>query len=178
MPDLPNGPNRDSQPAFVPHIVDVEASGFGSRSYPIEIGLALASGKRYCALVAPQPEWTHWDSDAQKLHGLSREQIVELGKPPRVVAAELNALLRTQTVYSDGWVVDYPWLRTLFEAAKQEMTFHVSPLEQLLQEQDFAGWDETKQQLGAREPMQRHRASIDALLIQQTYIALQMGSRP
>tara|TARA_B100000809_G_scaffold12879_1_gene11818 strand:- start:1149 stop:1406 length:258 start_codon:yes stop_codon:yes gene_type:complete len=36
-----------------PFIIDVEASGFGAESYPIEIGIALAEGSKYCALIIP-----------------------------------------------------------------------------------------------------------------------------
>ena len=36
-------------PISTPTIIDVEASGFGPRSYPIEIGVALESA-RHCLL--------------------------------------------------------------------------------------------------------------------------------
>ncbi|WDP84202.1 MAG: hypothetical protein HUN05_02695 [Desulfobacter sp.] len=56
-----------------PYIVDVEASGFGSQSYPIEIGLALGPDTRYCSLIIPSPQWTHWDKAAEKTHAISRD---------------------------------------------------------------------------------------------------------
>ena len=34
-----------------PDIIDIEASGFGPDSYPIEIGVALSSGEKYCSLI-------------------------------------------------------------------------------------------------------------------------------
>ena len=46
-----------------PLIIDVEASGFGSKSYPIEIGVALNDGQRFCTLILPAPNWTHWDNN-------------------------------------------------------------------------------------------------------------------
>ena len=58
-----------------PLIVDVEASGFGSASYPIEIGLALDEGLKYCTLVQPAPGWTHWDDEAQKVHRIPRDML-------------------------------------------------------------------------------------------------------
>tara|TARA_E500000331_G_C17248663_1_gene710151 strand:+ start:892 stop:1038 length:147 start_codon:yes stop_codon:yes gene_type:complete len=42
-----------------PLIVDVEASGFVGDSYPIEIGLALEGGSKFCTLITPAPDWTH-----------------------------------------------------------------------------------------------------------------------
>ena len=37
----------------VPNIIDVEASGFGPHSYPIEVGLALGDGSKFCSLILP-----------------------------------------------------------------------------------------------------------------------------
>ena len=44
---------------FRPFIIDVEASGFGSSSYPIEIGVALEYGSRHSALIKPADDWIH-----------------------------------------------------------------------------------------------------------------------
>ena len=43
-----------------PLIIDVEASGFGPLSYPIEVGLALSAGEKYCSLILPAADWTHY----------------------------------------------------------------------------------------------------------------------
>ena len=42
-----------------PFIMDIEASGFGPDSYPIEVGLALGDGSRFCSLIVPAEHWTH-----------------------------------------------------------------------------------------------------------------------
>jgi len=86
-----------------PSIIDVEASGFGSDSYPIEIGVVLTSGERYCSLIVPVTEWTHWDAQAAKLHGITRTFLKQNGRPVTEVAQALNSLIEDQTVYSDGW---------------------------------------------------------------------------
>ena len=36
---------------------DVEASGFGSASYPIKVGVVTADGSRYCRLIKPFQDW-------------------------------------------------------------------------------------------------------------------------
>lgn len=36
-----------------PNNIDVEASGFGGESYPIEVGVALDDDTKYCALIQP-----------------------------------------------------------------------------------------------------------------------------
>jgi hypothetical protein len=40
---------------LIPDIIDVEASGSGPRSYPIEVGIATATGLRYSTLILPAP---------------------------------------------------------------------------------------------------------------------------
>ena len=152
-----------------PLIIDVEASGFGGQSYPIEVGLALDDGHKYCALVHPEPEWTHWDEQAYEVHRVSRDLLETYGKPVREVALSLNELLATRTVYSDGWVVDKPWLTTLFHAARTDMQFRVSPLELILSEAQMALWHGEKERVLAGMGLTRHRASHDAWVIQETY---------
>jgi len=152
-----------------PIIVDVEASGFGGMSYPIEVGIALDDDTKYCSLILPAPDWEHWDDDAEKVHRIARDILETYGKPIQEVAANLNRLLEGKTLYSDGWVVDKPWLTTLFGEAKMDMKFRVSPLELILSEQQMARWHDTKAKILAEVKERRHRASFDAWLIQETY---------
>ena len=154
-----------------PIIIDVEASGFGGASYPIEVGVALDDDQKYCSLISPAPEWDHWDDDAQKVHGISRDTLEAHGRTPREVATTLNELLEGKTLYSDGWVVDRPWLTTLFAEAGMSMSFHVSPLEMILTERQMERWHETKHELLAKAADHRHRASFDAWIVQETYRA-------
>jgi hypothetical protein len=152
-----------------PLIIDVEASGFGGASYPIEIGVALDDGHKYCALIIPEPDWTHWDPEAERVHRIPRDLLETYGKPGHDVAETLNELLTSRTVYTDGWVVDKPWLTTLFHAAGTPMRFHVSPLEMILSESQMACWHREKDDLVASLSLTRHRASHDAWIIQETY---------
>jgi hypothetical protein len=152
-----------------PAILDIEASGFGPRSYPIEVGVVLPDGEKYCSLIRPLPEWTHWDEDAQRVHHVPREALSTYGRPPIEVAARLNALLRGQTAYSDGWVVDQTWLNCLFHAAAIPCEFGFSALELILTEPQMAIWHQTKDALACELGDARHRASVDALLVQQTW---------
>ena len=163
--------------ADTPLIIDVEASGFGGASYPIEIGLALDDGHKYCALILPEPGWTHWDAAAERIHRISRDLLETYGKPGRVVALTLNELLASRTVYTDGWVVDKPWLTTLFDAARMPMHFHVSPLELILSEAQMACWHREKDGLVASMDLSRHRASHDAWVIQETYRRTRLRAR-
>lgn len=153
-----------------PTIIDIEASGFGSLSYPIEIGVVKTNGERYCALIEPQPEWNHWSNTAQAVHGISRRLIENCGRPPREVCVELNQFLGDITAYSDAWTHDSPWLNRLFFAARINPSFHLSAIEMIATEAQLLLWDKTKKQLEQRLDIKRHRASGDAYLIQQTYL--------
>lgn len=152
-----------------PIIIDIEASGFGGRSYPIEIGIALDDGGKFCSLILPAPDWDYWDPAAEKVHRIARDILETYGKPAREVAIALNELLCGKTLYTDAWVVDKPWLTTLFEQAGMAMAFSVSPLEMILTEPQMTHWHETKARVLDEVKQQRHRASFDAWVIQQTY---------
>lgn len=152
-----------------PFIIDIEASGFGPFSYPIEIGVALSNDIKFCSLIAPAKNWTHWDEEAEKIHRIPRDVLQTYGKPAPEVAAKLNELLDGMTVYSDGWVVDKPWLIQLFGHAGISPTFSISPLEMILSEKQMAVWHDVKNQVAAELALQRHRASYDAQIIQETY---------
>lgn len=159
----------DLSTATRPLIIDLEASGFGGMSYPIEVGTAAQDNSKYCSLILPAEEWTHWDESAEKIHRIPRDILETYGKPPRSVAEDLNNLYAGKTLYSDGWVVDKPWLLKLFHAAGVDMAFSVSPLEMILSESQMKKWHDTKDELLKEAKQQRHRASFDAWIIQETY---------
>lgn len=152
-----------------PLVIDVEASGFGVGSYPIEVGVAMSDGKVRCMIIRPEPEWQHWDEKAQALHGIGREVLLEHGSPVRVVAEQLNEWLSGETVYSDAWGNDSSWLALLFDAAGIPQRFKLESLRALLSEQQVSRWHETKEKVAGEIDSPRHRASHDARIIQQTY---------
>ncbi len=157
----------------IPTIIDVEASGFGSHGYPIEVGVIRSDGARFCRLIKPFEHWHHWDKSAEALHGISREHLSEYGFDGHEVCVELNDFLANSTVYSDGWVVDHPWLIKLFAASGIDMTFSVRALEYVLNEYQMEHWMVVKNRIVARFNGKRHRASTDAEIIQQTFMQTQ-----
>ena len=72
-------------------------------------------------------------------------------------------------VYTDGCVVDKPWLTTLFYAAGVDMKFTVSSLEMILSDEQMQQWHETKDKVAEEVNLKRHRASYDAMIVQETY---------
>lgn len=167
-----------AQAVAPPAILDIEASGFGLGSYPIEVGFVTSQGQPWCSLVRPQPDWQHWDPKAAEVHGITREQLLQHGRHPREVADALNSALRGQTLYTDAWSHDYTWLNRLFEAAERQPAFRLDNLRALLNEGQAAAWHDTKVRLAREQGTRRHRASADARLLQLTWMALQPGRVP
>ncbi len=155
--------------------IDIEASGFGKGSYPIEVGFVDADGGLFCTLVQPAEDWTHWDETAFALHGIERGLLPVHGKPITWVARQLNERLAGQTVYCDGWAQDYPWLARLFDAADTAPAFKLEDLRKLLTEEQALRWGDTVAQVREELSIGRHRASSDAKVLQ---IALQRIQDP
>ena len=156
-----------SPSSTVAAVLDIEASGFGRRSFPLEIGFVMPDGRAYCSLIRPAPDWTHWDPQAQSLHGITLESARRHGRDVVHVADTLNEQLRGMTVYCDGWAHDYVWLNMLYEAAQRVPSFRLEHLRALLNEQQAAGWAALKAQASAEMKLQRHRASSDARVLQR-----------
>jgi hypothetical protein len=146
--------------------LDIEASGFGRNSYPIEVGYVRDDGSAWCSLVQPEPGWTHWDRDAADVHGITREALLRHGRPAREVARVLNDALAGRTVYCDGWAHDYAWLGALFDAAGQSPHFHLESVQALLDDRLRLALDPALQRTRASCGLQRHRASSDARVLQ------------
>ncbi len=156
----------------LPIIIDVEASGFGEGSYPIEVGLAMEDSSSHCFLIKPEAGWQHWDKNSEKLHGVSRATLIEHGRDVQDICAELNILLEGKTVYSDGWSYDQTWLHLLFNTAEQLMCFRIQSLVYLFDESQMDNWHSEKIAMLEKTQIKRHRASNDALLLQRTYQAI------
>lgn len=152
-----------------PVIIDVEASGFGRGSYPIEVGFVREDGRSQCTLIKRQVGWTHWQADAERLHGISRECLEQNGRSVIDVATMLNKGLANQTVYSDSWGNDSSWIALLFECAGMPQHFKLESLSSILSEEQKSVWHENKEIVIASNGFTRHRASNDALILQQTY---------
>lgn len=159
-------------PECPPAILDIEASGFGMGSYPIEVGFVLPDGRPWCSLVRPEPDWQHWDPQAERVHHIRREQLLRHGRTPLVVVQQLNERLRGLTVYSDAWSHDYTWLNRLYEVAERSPSFKLDNLRTLLSDDEADRWHEVKRSVASGQTAPRHRASADARLLQLTLMRL------
>lgn len=160
---------------LVPAILDIEASGFGRGSYPVEVGYVLEDGDSQCMLVRPAPDWNHWTPAAEALHRIRRADLLEYGLPTCVVADALNHHLCGRTLYSDAWGHDYSWLARLYDDAGRAPTFRLESLQALLTDGEIACWRTLKEQVALVLGLPRHRACADARLLQATLVKLRAG---
>jgi hypothetical protein len=160
---LPSMPSASALPC----VLDIEASGFGRSSYPIEVGYVLPDGRAACMLVRPADDWTHWDAGAEKVHGITRSTLAAHGRDAREVALALNSDLAGLTVYCDGWAHDYTWLAALFEEAGMSPAFKLESVGALLDDAHLAHLDEARRDAVAELGLTRHRASNDARALQR-----------
>lgn len=149
-----------------PCVIDIEASGFGRRSYPIEVGYVLPDGRTRCMLIRPPAGWTHWDEDAARVHGITRALLISHGKTPGEAARLINADLAGLTAYCDGWAHDYSWLAALYEEAGISPSFKLQSVNHLLGDTQLSQLDGARRGALAEMGLTRHRASNDAKALQ------------
>jgi hypothetical protein len=160
------------QSAALPCVIDVEASGFGRASYPIEVGYVLGDGSARCTLVRPAGHWTHWDPAAERIHGIARPTLLAHGRPASEVARMLNRELAGRVMDCDGWAHDYTWLGALFEEAGLNPSFRLESVRRLLDDESISMLDAERRQAVEDLGLTRHRASSDARALQLALMRL------
>lgn len=96
-------------------LIDIEASGFGLKSYPIEIAWRSEDGGFDSFLIIPHEKWTFWSEDAEKnVHHISRDSLYKEGISIEEACKRLNKMLRGKTLYSDNARFDEMWIEDLF----------------------------------------------------------------
>jgi hypothetical protein len=114
--------------------IDLEASGLGPASWPIEVGWCFDGGAPETMLIRPDGEWPHeaWDDQAARLHGLAYDGLEASGLPVGEVCAHLNLTLEGAAVYSDAPDWDGFWLYRLYAAAGVRQRFSLCDFGDLL----------------------------------------------
>ena len=147
--------------------LDIEASGLGPDTFPIEVGWAFLSGNSGSMLIKPTSDWIEdaWDETAEDLHGISWDQLHTEGKSARFVADELNRLLGQPglLVLSDAPEMDGFWLGRLFEQTPADQGFQLGDFNRAFRGR-FPTLDLDTLLLIA-EDERHHRAEADALLL-------------
>lgn len=142
-------------------IIDLEASGLHPDSYPIEVGVYDIEDpdNSFGFLIKPDQTWTHWDYNAQDIHGLSRDYIEQDGITIQEACRVLNERLG-DVVLSDAVAFENMWLATLFETANQTPTFIVGSVYDHINLMDLGDFE--AELFSGNTP---HRALEDARII-------------
>ena len=163
---------KQRESMFIPTIIDLEASGFGKGSYPIEVGFITANQDISCSLIKPAESWTSWNIEAEKVHGIKRELLNTKGISIYEIATWLNETFKGDVIYTDAWMNDMCWLGRLYDEAEISQTFKLESILKLLSDEERECWSQTHEIIINESNLKRHRASTDAKIIQETYLRL------
>jgi hypothetical protein len=97
--------------------LDFEASSLAKRSYPIEVAWVFADGRSESHLIAPAPEWTDWDAEAEAIHRIDRGTLLLDGTPHQVVAHRMMEVLAGHDLLASAPSWDGKWLSALLRVA-------------------------------------------------------------
>ena len=112
-----------------PSFLDFEASSLSNSSYPIEVAWNDAEGRIYSYLIKPHDSWTEWDSESEKIHGISRAKIESEGLRPAEVCFRMREQIGDSVLYSDAASFEQFWIDRLFEAGEEcESPFTISQI--------------------------------------------------
>jgi hypothetical protein len=123
--------------------LDIEASGLGSLTFPIEVAYVSSIGDKNEFLIKPTDDWFNhgsWCSDAERdIHKISREMLIENGVSLFCVARALNKALCGKLVLCNDLEYDGVWLTLLFKAANVSVMFSLTDIRYL-----YEYWGEEK----------------------------------
>jgi DNA polymerase III epsilon subunit-like protein len=107
-------------------IIDFEASGLHSDSYPTEIAWIdpVLDEKATSYLIKPSQKWldSRWDYKAEKITGISQKMIISNGSPLNEVAEKIQEVLsQADVILTDAPDLDRNWLMVLLEAARMDV---------------------------------------------------------
>ena len=160
----------DSPETATVAFVDVEASGLGPYSWPIEVGWGFHGQPARSVLIKPAEAWSMraWEKSAESLHRIPPDRLLTEGRDPLDVALGLNAALGQATVYSDAPDYDSFWLFRLYDAAGVRPNYRLADLGDLLRPVWKGDPDDLVRQASATAP-HTHRAADDVRHLQVMY---------
>lgn len=145
--------------------LDVEASGLGSGSYPIELGWAIPWSASGGVLIRPALDWTYWNPASERLfHRISRQHLEQHDVPPAQALAQIIKAVQGHQVYSADPDFDVHWLGLLARAAWETTPFEIGDAQKLFRAaaaQRHRNLDAITIEAERRRP-HIHRAQADA----------------
>ncbi len=139
--------------------IDIEASGLGPGSYPIEIAWKCGlTGDSDSFLIDPATgyNWTDWDPAAEDLHHITVDELLAEGVSVREACKRPNTRLHGKTLTCDAVDFDYFWIRRLYESARMNPSFEVQGIDKVL-----GGGQLIQYRLVANAQVRNHRAMDD-----------------
>ena len=118
-----------------PIFLDIEASSWAFDSYPIEIAWGSTTDDIKSYLINPSEieSWTDWSSNAEKAHGISKNNLLSDGISPFEMCKILDSHLTGRTIYTDAPDFDGMWLFNLFDGCGIEpISINVSSFDELM----------------------------------------------
>lgn len=97
--------------------LDFEASSLGKHGFPIEVGWAAENGTEESHLIRPASGWEEWSEEAEGIHGITRDRLLQEGTPHDAVARRMLEMLTGHDLYASAPSWDGKWLSTLLRAA-------------------------------------------------------------
>jgi hypothetical protein len=119
----------------IPTFLDFEASSLSRfHSYPIEVAWNNEDGSIESHLISPESiaDWTDWDPESEKVHGIPRDELIRNGKVPHWVCQRMNEQLAGRNIYTDAPKFDGRWLAKLFSVFDAEPQFELSDIDYLI----------------------------------------------
>lgn len=148
------------------YILDIEASGLGDESYPIEIAWCAVDGDDvFSALINPESagDWDYWDEHAEMdIHGISRDECCAKGENVVTLGRQLETFLADNVVFSDAAYQDQRWIDRLFDAVGKRSPAKLLDIEQAVPMDCRA---ELSRRLS--ELQRPHRAEADCLALRE-----------
>jgi hypothetical protein len=139
--------------------IDLEASGLGAESYPIEVAWVNDdTGEHDSFLINPEtaPGWHYWDDYAEEIHGIERGVLVSKGLDIVNACKRMNKMLKGKTLISDAFEFDLFWLSRLFEATGIKPNFRMAGLDRILSKEQRIQFS-----FLAKAQFRKHRALQD-----------------
>lgn len=97
--------------------LDFEASSLSKKSFPIEVAWVFENGESRSALIRPAPDWTDWSPEAEAIHGIPRQRLLDEGASVGSIATEMIDALSGHKLYASAPSWDGKWLSALLRAA-------------------------------------------------------------
>ncbi|WP_279479066.1 transcriptional regulator [Aureimonas sp. SK2] len=99
--------------------LDFEASSLNRKSFPVEVAWVFETGEGESHLIRPQPDWTDWETEAEGIHGITRERLAREGMAADVLARRMLEMLGPHDLFASAPSWDGKWLSVLLRGGGQ-----------------------------------------------------------